>query len=226
MAYESPAKKKLESALANLGAFASPELRKIIEDSIASIDHTDPQTVRGALPAEVLGFYQATSVRALRLAPLIMNANRAGCHIEAIVLAHGLIQLSLRGLFVMAWQRAMLPRSLSAEELSPFYKPGSRRGDVITLIDDLEGQELLFEHHAKFLREVNAMRNKAAHGVIFGELEPSDLQEFAVKAQNAAVGALKRFEAWFNNPQPLKRLPPAPGSGKRPSRVTGTLSSE
>lgn len=54
---------------------------------------------------------------------------------------------------------------------------------------------------------VNDARNRAAHGVIFGETVHADLAELSLKCQWAALGALNTFKAWFNNPRPLK-MPP------------------
>lgn len=208
MPYESPMKKKLEDALAKMGRFATPEVRKTMENAIAGLDHTDPKKVREKLPAEVLQFYQETAIRAHRLTPLVMHANREGCYIEAIILAHGLIQLSLRGLYVLSWQRATIPAPLISKQLAPFYKQKSKKGDVFTLIQVLEDNGLIPDIQADFLREINTKRNKAAHGVIFGEIAPDELEEFSKKAQKAALGALSRLRGWFESPVPLKKPMP------------------
>ena len=213
MSYESPGKKPLEDALAKMGKFVSPALRASIERAIASIDHTDPRLVLEALPYDVVLFHRDTYAHARRLVPMIKAAHDVRCYIEAIVLSHGVIQLSLRGLFVMAWQRAVLPRGLEARDLEPYYKQGDRRGDVISLINELERNELLVPEHATFLREINATRNKAAHGVIFGEIQPEELEQLSTRTQHAAVGALQTFQAWFNNARPLKQLADEYGHG-------------
>jgi len=54
---------------------------------------------------------------------------------------------------------------------------------------------------------VNDARNRAAHGVIFGEIVHADLAESSRKCQWAALGALETFKAWFNNARPLKIVP-------------------
>ena len=206
--YESPGKKQLEEGLAKMGTFASPAFRKMITDTIAKLDHTDPRKVRDLLPPEAHAFYVETSVRAARLVPLIKQAHENGCFIESIVLSHGMIQFSLRGLYVMAWQRAVMPVPLTAEQLAPYYKQRSRQGDVYPLIEVLEKNGLIHrEPHGHHLRMVNDLRNKAAHGVIFGEIVHADLQESSRKCQWAAVGVLETFRAWFNNPRPLKMAP-------------------
>jgi hypothetical protein len=202
--YQSPSKKIIEDALAKAGPALSPELRTKIEAAIASIDHTDPQEFIRLLPPSVIDFYRFAVLRAMELAPLIKAAFDSGCFIESIILSHGLIQFALRGLYVLAWQRAKLPTPLSADELAPYYKQGSRQGDVFHLIGTLGKHGLIDDSHANHLRNVNTLRNRAAHGVIFGEMSHSDLGPGAEKAQYAALGALERLQAWFNNPQPLQ----------------------
>lgn len=132
--YESPAKRQLEEALAKLGPLAAPAIRKGAEDALASLDHTDPQEVRQLLPAETQAFYGHTAVRAATLVPLVKHAQDAGCYIESIILSHGLIQFALRGLYVMAWQRAVMPQPLTPDQLAPYYKQRSRQGDVYPLM--------------------------------------------------------------------------------------------
>ena len=174
-----------------------------MKDAIAGLDHTDPETVREKLPIEVLEFYQQTIIRAHALVPMVKHANEARCYIEAIVLAHGLIQLSLRSLYVLAWQRAVLPEGLTTKELAPFFKQKSRKGDVFHLVNNLEKNGLIPDIQADFLREINTKRNKAAHGVVFGQIGHDELQGFPEKAQHAALGALKRLKGWFDSPVPL-----------------------
>jgi hypothetical protein len=118
-----------------------------------------------------------------------------------------LIQFALRGLYVLAWQRTVLPRALQESELAPYYKQGSRRGDVFALVRTLEENGVLFDFHAAHLRSVNDARNSAAHGVIFGEIELDALKGSSEKAQHAALGALETLRTWFNNPRPLQKAP-------------------
>jgi hypothetical protein len=206
--HESPAKKQLEEGLAKMGKFASPVIQKVVADALANLDHTNPQKVRDLLPPETHAFYLQTSQRCATLMPLIKRAHENGCFIESIVLAHGLIQFSLRGLYVMAWQRAVMPTPLTIEQLAPYYKQRHRKGDVHPLIETLENNGLLHrDPHGNHLRSVNDIRNKAAHGIIFGEIVHADLAESSRKCQWAAVGMLDTFRAWFNNPRPLKTLP-------------------
>lgn len=206
--YESPVKKQLQEALAKMGTFASPAIRKTVEDAIANLDHTNPERVRELLPPDVLTFYQHTVVRAATLVPLIKHSHDAGCFIESILLDHGLVQFSLRGIYVMAWQRAVMPAPLTSAQLKPYYKQRSPQGNVFPLIAALDANGLLQgEKHADHLRMVNDVRNKAAHGVIFGEIVHADLAESSRKCQWAALGALETLKAWFNNPRPLKVLP-------------------
>jgi hypothetical protein len=212
--YESPAKKQLEDALAKMGQFASPKIRRIVGEAIANLDHTNPQEVRELLPPEALAFYQHTTIRAATLVPLIKQAHDSRCFIESIILSHGVVQFALRGLYVMAWQRAVMPTRLTPEQLAPYYKQRSRQGDVYPLIEVLERNGLLQgEHHANHLRMVNDSRNRAAHGVIFGQLVHSELEESSGKCQWAALGALETLKAWFNNARPLK-LVPGTGGGE------------
>lgn len=207
--YQSPSKKELEDILAKHRQHLSPKVLKHVEEALAGLDHTDPREVVKLLPAPVLAFYQHSLVRALALTPLIAKAHAAGCYIESIILSHGLVQFALRGLYVLAWQRSVLPTALSEHLLVPYYKQGGGLGDVFRLIKALEDNGVIFDFHAEHLRSVNQLRNRAAHSVIFGEIEPGTLHESSAKAQHAALGALDTLKAWFNNPRPL-RDPPAP----------------
>lgn len=208
--YESPSRGELEDVLAKYGQHFTPKIRQKMEEAIATLDHTDPKDVIARLPPPVLAFYQHTLVRTTALTPLIVKAHEAGCYVESILLSHGLIQFALRGLYVLAWQRAVLPTALSEAELVPYYKRGSKQGDVFPLIAVLEKNELIFDFHAAHLRDVNSLRNKAAHGIIFGELAPADLEPSSAKAYSAAAGALDRLRIWLNNPRPLRKLPGKP----------------
>ena len=204
--YESPAKKELEQTLAKYGQYLSPELRAHVEQAIASVDPTDLKDVTKVLPPAVMTFYQHTLTRGVALAPLIVKAHQAGCYIESIILSHGLIQFALRGLYILAWQRAVLPVPLSETQLAPYYKQGSKQGDVFRLIKVLEDNGVIFDFHANHLRSVNEIRNRAAHGVIFGEIEPQALEPSSDKAHHASLGALDTLRTWFNNPRPLQKV--------------------
>lgn len=207
MTYESPIKKQLEESLVKMGKYASPEIRKTVEDAITKLDHTCPKEIVDKLPSEVMNFYWHTSLRAMSLVPLVGRAMAAGCFIEGVLLAHGMAQFSLRGLYVMAWQRAKIPTALTKEEIRPFYKQRSHKGALYPLIGELESNHLLFAGEVKHLHELNEIRNKAAHGVIFGEITHADLEAVSIRAQETATLALKRFRNWFLNPQPLRILP-------------------
>jgi hypothetical protein len=203
--YESPSKRELEELLAKHGQYLSSKIRKHVEDAIGNLDHTDPGEVIKLLPSPVLAFYQHTLARAVALTPLIAKAHQAGCFIESIILSHGLIQFALRGLYVVAWQRTILPSALSDTQLAPYYKQGSRQGDVSRLVAVLEENGIILDFHAKHLRSVNDIRNRAAHGVIFGEIDPPALEPSSGKSQYAALGALDTLRTWFNNPRPLQK---------------------
>jgi hypothetical protein len=208
--YQSPSKKVLEDLLAKHRQHLSPEICRHVQTAITGLDHTDPREVVKLLPAPVLAFYQHTVTRSFVLTPLIAKAHAAGCYIESIVLSHGLIQFALRALYVLAWQRSVLPSQLSENSLAPYYKQnGGGKGDVFRLIETLENNEVIQDFHAAHLRNVNQIRNKAAHGVIFGEIEPQGLLDASATSQHAALGAVETLKAWFNNPRPL-RTPPAP----------------
>jgi hypothetical protein len=205
--YESPSKKELEETLAKYGKLLPPEIRGQLEQAIATLDHTDPKQIVQLLPQSVLAFYQHTLARTGALAPLIVKAHYAGCYIESIILSHGLIQFALRSLYVLAWQRMVLPTPLTEGQLAPYYKQGLKKGDVFQLIAVLEENGLIFDFHANHLRDVNQIRNKAAHGIIFGEIDPPALEQSSDKARHASLGALERVRTWFNNPRPLQKLP-------------------
>jgi len=202
--YESPAKQKLRDALARVGTFASPALRKSIEDTVEKIDDTDPATVRDRLPPNVLGFYRECAVRARQIVVHAGRARDAGFHIETIIVCHNLIQYALRGLYVLAWQRSR-EDSLTEEELRPFYDPADQKATVANLVPLLDDPGLLNEPQGALLLEVNKIRNQVAHGIVFGEVSPDELESLSEKTQWAALGALERMHGWFTNPQPLKR---------------------
>lgn len=214
--YESPLKRNLEDGLEKMGNVVSPRTRKLVEDAIARIDHTNPQQLVAALPSEVAAYYRLAVQRGITLVPLIKHAHESRCDIETIILSHGLIQFSLRGLYVLAWQRALLPKPLTPNELAPFYKHKSRQGDVFPLVEELARNKLIYEGQAARLKEVNALRNQAAHGVIFGEISADALAHGASTAQQAALAMLERFYGWFANPQPLIHLPEPAQPGLNP----------
>jgi hypothetical protein len=202
--YESPLKKKVVAVLAKQGPHLSPTLRRKVEEAIEGLDHTNPREAVELLPPTVLDFYVRSDERGTVLVPLVVKAHEAGCYIESIVLSHGIIQFALRGLYVLAWQRTVMPLALSESDLAPYYKQRSKRGDVVSLVKTLEESGLILADHAEHLRRVNADRNSAAHGVIFGEVDIAALAEPSKAAQRAALGALQMLRAWFDNPRPLK----------------------
>jgi len=203
--YESPAKQKLRDGLAKMGPFASPMLRHIVEEALTKIDDTDPNVVAAKLPPPVLEFYLQCAKRGHELALHGKKAADQGFHIEAIIVCHGLIQYALRGLYVLGWQRASdLP--LTQEQLRPFWDHNDHSASVHRLIPVLQESGLLMEPQGELLKTVNATRNKAAHGVVFGEISHEKIGDLSRKVQWAAVGALERMLGWFQNPQPLRRF--------------------
>lgn len=203
--YESPAKQNLRDALAESGLFANPALRTGVGDAIAKLDDTDPNTVRDKLPASVLRFFQECAVRGQELALHGRKARDQGFHIETIIVCHGLIQYALRGLYVLGWQRSRAA-PLTEEELRPFWDHNDRRASVHKLIPLLAESGLLLDLQGDLLSTVNGLRNKAAHGVVFGEIPLDQIAGMSEKVQWASLGALERMLGWFSNPQPLKRI--------------------
>jgi hypothetical protein len=201
---ESPVKQQLRESLAKMGEYANSAVRKAAEDAIANIDDTDPKAIRDRLPQPVLKFYQDCAVRGLELAQHARRARDQGFHIETIIVCHGLIQYALRGLYVLAWQRSR-ESPLTEDELRPFWDHNDRRASVRKLIPALVDSDLLIETQGPLLVQVNAIRNRAAHGVVFGEIPLDQIAGLSEKVQWAAVGALKRMQGWFSNPRPLKR---------------------
>jgi len=128
--YESPLKAQLQERLQN----APVGYRDLFAEALRRLDHTNPQRIRTLLPPDVLEFYQKSAQRAAALAPLISHSHESGCYIESIILDHGLAQLSLRSLFVMAWQRMVMPTPLTVDQLAPYYAHQSRAGSVSRLV--------------------------------------------------------------------------------------------
>ncbi len=200
----SPEKKKLIDLLRTQGPLLPENVRKMCEDAIQEIDDTNPADVAKLLPQAVLPFYHHTFKRCQALPPLITHSMSNGCYIESIILSHGLIELCLRGLYVFAWQRAIMPKALTDKDLMPYFKQYSKQGKVHNLVKILDDNGLLYPEHAKLIENINEYRNRAAHGVIFGEIELPELKGKAESAQAASCGALEKLNAWFNNPIPLK----------------------
>src|SRR4051812_39128167 len=82
-----------------------PELAVYSDYALANLNDIHPATVLAKLPARYPVLWQQTFQRARRLVPMIQHAVDAECFIESLVLCHGLIQISLRALYVSAWQR-------------------------------------------------------------------------------------------------------------------------
>jgi len=207
--YESPLKRQLEERLQN----APESYRDLFAVALARLDHTNPEQVKALLPPDALEFYQKSALRSAALAPLIKHSHESACYIESIVLNHGLAQLALRTLFVMAWQRALMPTPLTREQLAPYYAHVSAAGSVHRLVGSLERNRLVQEYEARELRWLNDMRNRAAHGVIFGEVAATELEAVSLRSLGVATRAVGMSALWFSNPRPLTELPGAQGSG-------------
>lgn len=202
--YESPAKQKIRDALAKMGTLASPAIRAAAERALGGIDDTDPKTVAARLPPSVMAFYLECLVRGHMLTVHAKRARDQGFHIETVIVCHGLIQYALRGLYVLGWQRSR-DLALTEQELKPFYDHSHHTASVHRLIPALAESELLLGPQAELLKTVNAIRNKVAHGVVFGEVPLEQIADLSSKVQWAAVGALERMLGWFQNPKPLTR---------------------
>lgn len=204
MTYESPAKKQIREGLAKMGRHASPKLRALVEAALPKIDDTDPKTVLVKLPPPVVRFYQECGQRGIALTAWAGRAYDGGFHIENSVVCHGIIQYALRGLYVLAWQRS-LDRPLSEEDLRAFWDPNDHRASVDRLLTVLIASDLLNEPQGPFLRDMNSARNKAAHGLVFGEVPIGEVASYSDRIRHAAVGALGRMSGWLTNPRPLLR---------------------
>jgi hypothetical protein len=169
--------------------------------------------VKALLPPDALDFYQKSALRSAALAPLIKHSHEAACYIESIVLEHGLAQLALRTIFVMAWQRALMPTPVTREQLAPYYAEVSAAGSVHRLVESLARNGLVQEYEAAELRWLNEMRNRAVHGVIFGEIPAADLEGISLRGLGVAGRAVGTSALWFSNPRPLTELPGGRGVG-------------
>lgn len=201
MTYKNPFKKNLEK----LREKASSRMQKTVDELIAQLNDIDPKNVRDKLPIEVKKFFEFTVIRAYSLRNLIRNAHESRCFIEVFILIHGYIQFVLRALFILAWQTAE-KRPLTKEEIEPYYKYKSKQGSVIRLVKILKDSEIIDPKQSTLIEKVNELRNNAAHGIIFGEIEISDLAhevESSIKVFNQTY---LRLKGWFNNPVPLKNF--------------------
>lgn len=176
-----------------------PQLAKYSDYALGNLNDVDPTTVLAKLPPAYPTLWHRTFQRAQRLVPLIQHAIDASCFIESLILCHGLIQIVLRTLYVSAWQRSE-DRCLSDHEIKPYFEERKIDGSLHALIGRCAERELIEPEQAALLLKVNSERNRAAHGVMTGEIEPPELAEAARQAQWAALGALERLQAWFNNP--------------------------
>ncbi len=201
--YESPLKRQIEERIRT----APPGMRDLFVEALGKLDHTDPRKVLELMPAGTRDVYERTALRARDLMPLAQHAHEAGCYIESLILFHGLALFCLRALFVLAWQRAIMPRPLTPEKVRRFDPTKSKPGEVGKLIEWLHGDGLLPPIEAKQMRTLNEVRNRAAHGVIFGEISPQELAAASVESLTAAQWIVDWTKTWFSNPRPLKRVP-------------------
>jgi hypothetical protein len=177
-------------------------LAKYADYALANLNDVDPQEVLAKLPPAYLTLIRDTIARSWRLMPLVDRAVKAQCYIETLVLCHGVIQMSLRTLYVCAWQRTET-RNLTPGEAEPYFRTGRGARSVHNLVNECRAKELIQQPQADLLLRVNELRNSAAHGIISGEVEPESLQEDVLNAQHATVGALHRLQTWTNNPCPF-----------------------
>src|SRR5258708_9233821 len=112
-AYESPLKRQIEERIRT----APPGMRDLFVEALGKLDHTDPRKVLELMPAGTRDVYERTALRARDLMPLAQHAHEAGCYIESLILFHGLALFCLPALFVLAWQRAIMPRPLTPEKV-------------------------------------------------------------------------------------------------------------
>jgi hypothetical protein len=176
-----------------------PELAHYADYALANLNDVDPLDVLRKLPEKYPLLWQKTFTRGQRLVPLIQRAVDAECYVEALILCHGVIQICLRTLYVSVWQRTE-DRPLTDLEVRPYFEERKAEGSLAGLIDRCVEKEIIEPEQGTLLRRVNQGRNRAAHGVFTGEIEPAELAEAARKAQWAAVGALDRLQGWINNP--------------------------
>ena len=147
------------------------------------------------------------------------RAHDAGFHIENMIVCHGLIQYALRGLYVLAWQRSR-DKPLTEEDLRPFWDSNDHKATVDKLLTVLKVSHLLNEPQGAYLREMNSARNRAAHGLVFDEIPLAEVAPKSSRMRHAAVGALKRMQGWFENPQPLLRTLEEEAAASRRGRTT------
>jgi hypothetical protein len=112
-------------------------------------------------------------------------------------------------------------RPLTEEELRPFWDSNDHRASVANLLPVLEASHLLNEPQGPFLRRMNIARNKAAHGLVFGEIPLEEVAEQSKQMRHAALGALKRMLVWFQNPRPLLRTLEEEAASSRRNRKPG-----
>jgi hypothetical protein len=192
--YVNPSRRQFEDLRAKY-----PALAKYADYALANLNDVDPQEVLAKLPPEYLDLIRDTIVRAFRATRLIERAVKATCYIEALVLCHGIAQMSLRTLYVCAWQRTE-ERRLTADEVAPYFSSGRDARSLHNLVHECRSRELIEPGQAELLLLVNDLRNSAAHGIINGEIEPQSLESDVLRAQHATLGALQRLQAWTNNP--------------------------
>lgn len=176
-----------------------PELAKIIEPALEGFDDTDSSEVLKCLPAPILLEMRAHLERARTVVAKADAARQASCLIETIVLCHGMTLLALRILGVCATQRST-ESPMNEEALRPLLSSETTRGELKGLVDQLRARQILEPEQASFLLWLNENRNRAVHGVIFGEIGEAELSDVALKSVHAASGAIKRAQAWMNNP--------------------------
>lgn len=189
--------KKLWEHLAALGAYASPEVREQIAAALRRAATGKASPVALMLPAATRKVFEFAIVRTFLLAPQVTHAAQAGCQVEAVILAHGSAQLGARALHVL-WLQSKSAQPLDELALKPFYQPESKSGSLHYLTPRLKQAGLLSDSEAADLEWLNRHRNKVAHGVIFGEVEPPELLALTVRAARTSLNtqlAVLRFAA-------------------------------
>jgi hypothetical protein len=192
--YRNPMRKTFEDIRAK-----HPELANYCDYSVANLNDVDPKDVLAKFSPSFMQMQREALTRAMNLVPLLDRAMKRECFIEVLVLTHGLMQIALRLLYVCAWQRTE-DRPLTEGEIRPYFQPKSFQGSLLGIVDHCLKVELIEPEHANLLRLMNEARNRAAHGIVAGEMTIEELRPSAERAQYAALGALERFQAWLNNP--------------------------
>lgn len=82
----------------------------------------------------------------------------------------------------------------------------SKKGSVATLVKILRESKIIHPEQAVLIEKINTIRNKAAHGVIFGEIEINELANDVELSIRTANQIFLKLKAWFNNPLPLNNL--------------------